>query len=128
MKVPLSVEACVQLGGDVAAEGCEAVRARVPRRHAGGSALIGDELVGGDANRRGVGIDVRVQVVEPGNDELSRRVEHAVSALGWYVSLERLNSPKRMPMSRLARSDWLGSTTSPPLMRRSNLSHAPIVA
>src|SRR4051812_27715718 len=31
-----------------------------------------------------------------------------------------------MPMSRLPRSDWLGSRTSPPLITRSNLSAGPI--
>src|SRR5512134_1707229 len=36
--------------------------------------------------------------------------------------------PKRMPTSRLARSFWLGSSTSPPLMTRSNLSFGPIAA
>src|SRR5215211_8050400 len=36
--------------------------------------------------------------------------------------------PQRMPMSRLPRSDWLGSSTSPPLITRSNLSFGPIAA
>src|SRR5712664_239498 len=33
-----------------------------------------------------------------------------------------------MPMSRRPRSDWLGSSTSPPLIRRSNLSSGPMAA
>src|ERR1700754_4957245 len=37
-------------------------------------------------------------------------------------------TPQRMPMSRLPRSDWLGSSTSPPLITRSNLSAGPIAA
>src|SRR5712671_3534201 len=37
-------------------------------------------------------------------------------------------APQRMPMSRLPRSDWLGSSTSPPLITRSNLSFGPIAA
>ena len=37
-------------------------------------------------------------------------------------------TPQRMPMSRLPRSDWLGSSTSPPLITRSNLSFGPIAA
>ena len=37
-------------------------------------------------------------------------------------------TPKRMPMSRLPRSDWLGSSTSPPLITRSNLSFGPMAA
>src|ERR1700730_9354109 len=37
-------------------------------------------------------------------------------------------TPQRMPMSRFPRSDWLGSSTSPPLITRSNLSAGPIAA
>src|SRR5476649_1533134 len=37
-------------------------------------------------------------------------------------------TPQRMPMSRLPRSDWLGSSTSPPLITRSNLSVGAIAA
>src|SRR4051812_720307 len=37
-------------------------------------------------------------------------------------------APQRMPMSRFPRSDWLGSSTSPPLITRSNLSFGPIAA
>src|SRR6186997_2614731 len=33
-----------------------------------------------------------------------------------------------MPMSRFPLSDWLGSSTSPPLITRSNLSFGPIAA
>src|SRR5438552_7109528 len=33
-----------------------------------------------------------------------------------------------MPMSRRPRSPWLGSSTSPPLITRSNLSSGPIAA
>src|SRR5581483_1408124 len=33
-----------------------------------------------------------------------------------------------MPMSRLALRPWLGSSTSPPLIRRSNLSSGPMAA
>src|SRR5207249_10458769 len=36
--------------------------------------------------------------------------------------------PARMPMSRRARSFWPGSSSSPPLMTRSNLSSGPIAA
>src|SRR5438046_8159975 len=36
--------------------------------------------------------------------------------------------PARMPISRLARSFWPGSSSSPPLMTRSNLSSGPIAA
>src|SRR3954466_5016604 len=37
-------------------------------------------------------------------------------------------TPQRMPMSRMPRSFWLGSSTSPPLITRSNLSPGPIAA
>src|SRR5437762_11908979 len=36
--------------------------------------------------------------------------------------------PNRMPTSRFARRFWLGSSTSPPLMTRSNLSFGPMAA
>src|SRR5437879_5194590 len=36
--------------------------------------------------------------------------------------------PARMPISRRARSFWPGSSSSPPLMTRSNLSSGPIAA
>src|SRR3981189_275271 len=48
-------------------------------------------------------------------------------AAGISVSIASI-MPQRMPMSRLPRSDWLGSSTSPPLMTRSNLSFGPIAA
>src|SRR5271156_5037560 len=37
-------------------------------------------------------------------------------------------TPQRMPMSRFPLSDWLGSSTSPPLITRSNLSFGPMAA
>src|SRR5437763_14578576 len=37
-------------------------------------------------------------------------------------------TPQRMPMSRLPRSDWLGSSTSPPLITRPQLSAGPLAA
>src|SRR5579871_834933 len=37
-------------------------------------------------------------------------------------------TPKRMPTSRRPRSDWLGSSTSPPLITRSYLSFGPMAA
>src|SRR3954468_7178691 len=36
--------------------------------------------------------------------------------------------PQRIPISRFPRNDWLGSSTSPPLITRSNLSFGPIAA
>ena len=48
-------------------------------------------------------------------------------AAGISVSTASI-TPQRMPMSRLPRSDWLGSSTSPPLITRSNLSFGPIAA
>src|SRR5438874_546649 len=36
--------------------------------------------------------------------------------------------PNRMPTSRFARRFWLGSSTSPPLITRSNLSFGPMAA
>src|SRR5262245_31450554 len=51
----------------------------------------------------------------------------AARAAGMSFSTASI-APQRMPMSRLPRSDWLGSSTSPPLMTRSNLSFGPIAA
>ena len=51
----------------------------------------------------------------------------AARAAGISASIASI-APQRMPMSRLPRSDWLGSSTSPPLMTRSNLSFGPIAA
>src|SRR6185436_4057076 len=49
--------------------------------------------------------------------------------LSGAISLSRASmSPKRIPMSRLARKFWLGSSTSAPLTRRSNLSLGHIAA
>jgi len=44
------------------------------------------------------------------------------------LSSTACTTPQRMPMSRPPRSDWLGSSTSPPLITRSNLSAGPIAA
>src|SRR3954462_4819434 len=51
----------------------------------------------------------------------------AARAAGISFSIASM-APQRMPMSRFPRSDWLGSSTSPPLMTRSNLSFGPIAA
>src|SRR6478672_2827352 len=51
----------------------------------------------------------------------------AARAAGISFSIASI-APQRMPMSRLPRSDWLGSSTSPPLITRSNLSFGPIAA
>src|SRR6201991_3289428 len=51
----------------------------------------------------------------------------AARAAGMSFSTASI-TPQRMPMSRLPRSDWLGSSTSPPLMTRSNLSFGPLAA
>src|SRR5260221_8112186 len=48
-------------------------------------------------------------------------------AAGMSASIASI-APQRMPMSRFPRSDWLGSSTSPPLITRSNLSFGPIAA
>ena len=44
------------------------------------------------------------------------------------LSATASTTPQRMPMSRLPRSGWLGSSTSPPLITRSNLSVGPMAA
>ena len=67
----------------------EGARARVARRHRGGGALVGHQLVGRDADARGV--DVRVQVDQARHDEPARRVHDAVGARGRDVGLQRLD-------------------------------------
>src|SRR5205807_8881607 len=51
----------------------------------------------------------------------------AARAAGISASIAS-TTPQRMPMSRLPLSDWLGSSTSPPLITRSNLSFGPMAA
>ena len=89
----------------------------------------GTQLVGGDADGGAVGEDVGVQVDEAGRDELARRR----SAPSGPCRREC-----RPPAPRSGRSGcrcrawpcrfWLGSSTSPPLMTRSNLSLGPMAA
>src|SRR3954469_25745824 len=51
----------------------------------------------------------------------------AARAAGISLSTASI-TPQRMPMSRLPLSDWVGSSKSPPLITRSNLSFGPIAA
>src|ERR1700684_4617314 len=51
----------------------------------------------------------------------------AVRAAGISDSTASI-TPQRMPISRFPRRDWLGSSTSPPLITKSNLSFGPIAA
>src|ERR1700742_1420591 len=51
----------------------------------------------------------------------------AARVAGMSASIASI-APQRMPMSRLPRNDWRGSSTSPPLITRSNLSFGPIAA
>ena len=83
------VQAAARRGHHVAAEGGEVVRARVARRHQRGGALERNQLVGRDADRRAVRIDVGVQIDEPRQHQLAGGVEHAVGARRRNVGLDR---------------------------------------
>ena len=67
------VEPRARLRHHVAAEGREIVGAGIARRHAGGGALVRDQLVGRNADRRAVGKDVGVQVDQARRHQLARR-------------------------------------------------------
>ena len=118
-----------RLRHDVAAQRGEIVDAGVARRHHRGGGLRLHQLVGGNADRRAVGVDVGMQVDQARRHQFARGVD----------GLRRRGRPEyrsRPPRSRPSgcrcracpRSDWLGSSTSPPLITRSNLSFGPIAA
>ena len=100
-----------------------------PAETSGGGGLERDEFVGGDADRGAVGEHVGVQVDEAGRHQLAGGVQHALSAC---------RREYRPPAPRSGRSGcrcrvWpagsgSGSSTSPPLTRRSNLSFGPMAA
>jgi hypothetical protein len=56
------VESRATLRHDVAAEGRKIIGASITRRNAGGGALVGHKLIGGNADGRTVWIDVAVKV------------------------------------------------------------------
>ena len=76
---------------DVPPEHREVVGAGVARGHDGRRALEGDQLVGGNADRRPIREDVRVQIDQAGHDDLPFGVQHAVRALRRNVGLDRLD-------------------------------------
>jgi hypothetical protein len=53
---------------DQTAEGRKIVGARIPRRNAGGRALMWDQFVGRNSDGGAVGIDMGVEVYEAGRD------------------------------------------------------------
>ena len=118
-----------RLRHDVAAQRRKVVDAGIAGRHHGRGALKLHQLVGGNADRRTVGIDVAMQIDQAGHDQFARGVDALRDRGRPRISGSIASiTPQRMPMSRLPRSDWLGSSTSPPLITRSNLSAGPIAA
>src|SRR5262249_10283495 len=79
-----------RLRRDMPAERGEVVGAGVARRHAGGGALMSNELVRRNADRGAVGIDVSVQVNESRRYQLAAGVEHALRPRCWNLRLQRL--------------------------------------
>ena len=118
-----------RLRHDVAAEGREIVGAGIARRHAGGRALVRDRARRPECRSRSH-TERHANAGRSGPaSRACRRHRARASALSAGMSASSASiSPKRMPMSRLPRSDWLGSSTSPPLITRSNLSFGPIAA
>ena len=80
-----------RLRDDVAPQRGEIVDAGIARRHHGGGALELHQFVGGNADRRAVGVDVTVQIDEAGRDELARSVDGLGGAGGGNVGLDRLD-------------------------------------
>ncbi len=85
------VEAGARLRRDEAAERREIIRAGIPRRDAGGGALVGHELVGGNADRRPVRVHVRVEVDQSRRDQLAGGIEHAQRARRRNLGFHRLD-------------------------------------
>src|SRR5262249_51502507 len=86
-------EASTRLRHDEAAEGCEVVAPGIAGRHAGGRALVDDELVGRNPDRRAVRVDVGVEIDEARRDEFPRGVEHAQRTGRGNFRLKRLDYP-----------------------------------
>ncbi len=63
-------EASARLRHDEAAERCEIVGPGIAGRHAGRRALMGNQFVGRNTDRRAIGIDVSVEIDEPGRHQL----------------------------------------------------------
>ena len=80
-----------RLRHDVAAQRREVVDAGVARRNQRGGALKLRQFVGGNADRRAIGVDVAVQVDQAGRHQLARGVDGLGSAGGRNVGLDRLD-------------------------------------
>src|SRR2546426_7410913 len=89
------------------------VGAGVARRHGRRRARDPDHLVGRQAEPE-MRAQVRVEVDEPGRDELAGRVDALDGAIGGGARRPRGGLAVLYPMSRLPRSPRLGSGASPP--------------
>ena len=101
-----------RLRHDVAAQRREIVDAGIACRHDRGRALELHQFVGGNADRRAIGIDVgNAGRSSPGVTSLPEAsMVLEARAAGISASIASI-TPQRMPMSRFPRSDWLGSST-----------------
>src|SRR2546428_8937445 len=97
------------------------VGAGVARRHGRRRARDPDHLVGRQAEPE-MRAQVRVEVDEPGRDELAGRVDALDGAIGGDARRHRGDLAVLDPMSRLPRSRRLGSRTSPPAITSSYFS------
>ena len=80
-----------RLRHDVAAQRREVVDAGIARRHHRGGALKLHQFVGGNADRRAIGVDVGVQVDQAGRHQLARGVDGLGGTGGRNIVLDRLD-------------------------------------
>ena len=97
-------QARARLADDVAAEGREIVGAGIAGRHAGGGALIGDQFVGRDADRRAVGKHVRMQIDQSRRHQLAAGVEHPQRARRRNVGFHRFDQRRSGCRCRVCRA------------------------
>ena len=91
------VQARARLGDDVPAEHGEVVGPGITRGDHRGGALERHQLVGRDANGRPVGKHVRMQVDQPGHDELAVGIQHAAGPRHGNVRIDCLDEAEADP-------------------------------
>ena len=112
---------------DGAAEGGKGVGAGIACRDERRRALVGNELVAGDADG-GARIDVGVQVDQAGRHELAGGRQQALRLVGGYVGRERLDQAEAHADVALGSEVLAGIEHLAALDERSNLSSGPMAA
>jgi len=108
------VETRARLRDDVAAERREIVGACVARRNAGRGALMGDELIRRNTNRRPVGKDVAMQVDQTRRHQLAAGIEYAQRPARRDVGFDRFDhavthADVALAAQRLARIEYVSA-------------------